>query len=105
MKTRVRSDWQGALLVCGKCSKKVGGGFGAKGKTGLAKALAAATGGGKRRKDRLGIIETKCLGICPKGAVVVVDTARPGEWLLVPAGTAINDVVALVGARAEPPAS
>ena len=105
MKTHVRSDWQGALLVCGKCSKKVGGGFGAKGKTSLAKALATATGGGKRRKDRLGIVETKCLGICPKGAVVVVDTARPGEWLLVPAGTAIDEVVALVGPRPVPPAS
>ncbi|KQM65667.1 hypothetical protein ASE75_05350 [Sphingomonas sp. Leaf17] len=99
MKMGVRSDWQGAVLVCGKCSKKVGGGFGASGKTGLAKALAKATGGGKRRKDPLGIVETKCLGICPKGAVVLVDTARPGEWLLIPAGTAIDDVVGQLRGR------
>lgn len=97
MKTRVRSAWTGAVLVCGKCSKKVGGGFGDKGRTGLAKALAKATGGGKRRKDALGVVETKCLGICPKGAVTVVDTARPGEWLLIPAGTPIDEVVAMVG--------
>ena len=24
----LRSDWQDAVLVCGKCSKKIGGGFG-----------------------------------------------------------------------------
>ena len=36
---RVRSDWQGAVLVCGKCSKKLDGGFGKKGRTPLAKLL------------------------------------------------------------------
>jgi hypothetical protein len=35
----VAANWSAAILVCGKCSKKVGGGFGPKGKTSLAKAL------------------------------------------------------------------
>ena len=38
MKT-LRSNWSDAILVCAKCSKKLDGGFGPKGKTPLAKAL------------------------------------------------------------------
>ena len=74
----VRSDWANTLLVCKKCSKKIGGGFGPKGKTGLAKALRAELDVAKGRKGSLGIIEVKCLGVCPKGAVTVVNGAAPG---------------------------
>ncbi|KQT33498.1 hypothetical protein ASG29_05505 [Sphingomonas sp. Leaf412] len=92
MKERVSARWDGAILVCGKCSKKVGGGFGAKGKRALAKELRGQPGLGKGRKAATGVVETKCLGICPRGAVVVVDTRVPGEWRLVRAGA---DVAAL----------
>jgi predicted metal-binding protein len=91
---RAKSDWSGALLVCAKCSKKVGGGFGPKGRDRLAKALRHEPGFGKGRKAAIGVIEVKCLGLCPKGAVTVVDTRRPGEWLVVPAG---SDVAELAG--------
>lgn len=94
MKSHVRSDWRGAILVCRKCGKKLGGGFGPKGKISLAKALRKEMGGGKGRKARIGIIEVGCLGICPKGAVTMVDTRRPDEWLLVRAGTPVEDVAA-----------
>ena len=95
----VRAEWAGTLLVCGKCSKKLGGGFGPKGKTPLAKALRRFLAVGKGRKSRLGVVEVKCLGICPKNAVTVVDGARPGEWRLVDAGAPIVDVAAALGAR------
>ena len=89
---QARSDWTGAVLVCGKCSRKIGGGFGPKGGERLAKALRREAGFGKERRATVGVLEVKCLGLCPKKAVAVVDTRRPGEWLVVPAG---DDVAAL----------
>ena len=90
----IRSDWQDAVLVCGKCSKKVGGGFGPKGKTSLTKALRKLLGLGKGRKARVGVVESKCLGVCPKRAVVV---ARAGTWLVVPDGADVARVVSELG--------
>lgn len=98
----VRSDWANTLLVCKKCSKKIGGGFGPKGKTGLAKALRAEFDVAKGRKGSLGIIEVKCLGVCPKGAVTVVNGAAPGEWLLVREGLPMAAVAAELGLGAAP---
>ena len=89
---QARARWSGAVLVCGKCSKKIGGGFGPKGGERLAKALRREDGLGKGRKALVGVVEVKCLGLCPKNAVTVVDTRRPGEWLVVPAG---DDVAGL----------
>jgi predicted metal-binding protein len=92
---RVRSDWRDVTLVCGKCSKKIGGGFGDEGKTSLAKALRRALGGKKGRKGSRGVAETKCLGVCPKRAVVV---ARGGaDWLIVPEGSDVAEVVRALG--------
>lgn len=87
----VRSRWQGALIVCRKCSRKLGGGFGPDGDRALAKALRKRLGKGP--KARLGVVETGCLKLCPKGAVALVDTRRPGRWHVVPAG---EDVDALI---------
>lgn len=91
---RLRSDWSDAVLVCGKCSKKLGGGFGSKGEASLAKALRKALKLGKGRKAAVGIVETRCLGVCPKGAVTV---ARAGEWLVVPEGTSVGRVALELG--------
>jgi predicted metal-binding protein len=88
----VRSGWQGAILVCGKCSKKIDGGFGKKGKTPLAKALRKLLALGKGRRAALGIVETRCLGVCPKNAVIAVDLRDPQRWLVVPKG---DDLIAL----------
>ena len=89
----IASDWRGAILVCGKCSKKVGGGFGGNGRTQLAKALRKAMRLGKGRKAALGVVETKCLGICPKRAVMMIDTRMPHRWRVVPAGAPIGPLV------------
>ena len=88
------SEWRDAVMVCRKCSKKVGGGFGEKGRTPLAKALRRALGLGKGRKARVGVVETKCLGVCPKHAVTV---ARAGTWLVVPMGEDVDRVVGALG--------
>jgi predicted metal-binding protein len=88
----VTSHWNGAILVCSKCSKKVDGGFGRKGRTSLAKALRKLFGLKKGRKSPFGVVEVKCLGVCPRNAVTIVDTAQPDMWRIVPAGT---DVAAL----------
>ncbi|WP_076068664.1 hypothetical protein [Sphingomonas montana] len=93
MKDHVRADWASAVLVCRKCSRKLDGGFGPDGEASLAKVLRAALGGGKGRKAAFGVVEVDCLKICPKRAVVVVDTARPRDWLLVAAGTDVAAVV------------
>lgn len=94
VKDHVRAGWSGAILVCGKCSKKLGGGFGRKGKRSLAKALREEPGFGKGRKAAIGVVETRCLGVCPRGAVTLVDTRAPARWRLVEEGA---DVDALAG--------
>lgn len=93
VKSRVASNWSAAILVCRKCSKKVDGGFGPKGDERLAKALRAHLKLKKGRKAAAGVVEVGCLGICPKGAMTVVNGADSREWLLVRPG-ADMDVVA-----------
>ena len=94
MQHRVQSNWASAALVCAKCTKKLGGGFGAKGNVPLAKALRKVLG--KGRKASVGIVPVKCLGICPKGGVTVVDTRKPREWMVVRAGTPVEHVAAVL---------
>lgn len=94
MKPLIGARWERTILVCGKCSKRLGGGFGEKRRTPLAKALRKFLGLKKWCKAPVGIVETKCLGVCPGGAVTVIDAGAPGEWLLVRAGTAMDEVAA-----------
>lgn len=89
----IRANWRAAILVCRKCEKR--------GHDKLAKRLRKYIGAKKGRKSALGVVEVGCLGVCPKGAITVVDGARPGEWLLVKAGAPIEEVAA---ALAAPPA-
>lgn len=96
-RTAVRSDWAGAVLVCRKCSKKVDGGFGRKGKTRLAKALRKRLGLEKGRKAALGVVEVGCLGVCPHKAVTVVDTRDTQRWRIVPVGSDVDAVIADLG--------
>ncbi len=86
----VTSHWSGAILVCAKCTKKVDGGFGPKRRTRLAKALRKMFGLKKGRKSSAGVIEVKCLGVCPKNAVTLIDAANPDRWWIVPVGADIE---------------
>ena len=97
LKTLVRSNWSDTILVCAKCSKKLGGGFGPKGKQPLGKALRRHLGLKKGRKAAAGVVDVKCLGVCPGRAVTVVNAASSREWLLVPAGADLDEVVRAVG--------
>ena len=98
---RARSNWQGAILVCGKCMKKVDGGFGKKRRTPLVRLLRQLPGFGKGRKAQVGVIETKCLGLCPKRAVALVDTRWPGVWFVVPVGAEIGTLSMRLGTAEE----
>jgi len=91
--TTVRSDWSRTVLVCAKCSKKLGGGFGPRGKTSLAKALRKELGAKMGRKAPIGIVEVKCLKVCPRGAVTVVDSNDSRTWQIVRAGAPIDAVI------------
>lgn len=92
MKDHVRSNWQSAVLVCRKCSRKLDGGFGDDGDERLAKALRRHLALKKGRKAAAGIVEVNCLGICPKGAVTVVNGAAAREWLLVRPGADMDEL-------------
>ena len=89
--------WRASVLICAKCEKKLNKeGFGAKGRQRLSKLLRKRAGG-KGRKAKLGVVSTGCLKVCPRHAVTVVDGARPQEWMIVQAGTPIEQVEARLG--------
>jgi predicted metal-binding protein len=98
------SRWQSSVLVCAKCEKKLDGkGFGNSGGKRLSKLLRKRFGGGWGRKSAGGVVTTRCLGVCPRGAVTVVNGADPGRWLVVAAGTPIDEVEArLAGQEPKP---
>lgn len=97
MKDHVRSNWQQAVLVCRKCSKKLDGGFGSDGGERLAKALRRHLSLKKGRKAATGIVEVNCLGVCPKGAVTVVNGAQARDWLLVRPGADLDELAQALG--------
>jgi hypothetical protein len=105
---RVRAEWRDVILVCRKCSKKVGGGFGRKKDQRLAKALrkALAAPGAKTkgRKAQVGVIEVGCFDVCPKKAVTTVRAGSPGTWHVVPKGMPIDEVIAGLGLEPVPAA-
>ena len=87
------APWQQVALVCGKCSRKLRGGFGKKGRHDLAKVLKeAAKAAGHRRVLR--VMEVGCLGLCPKRAVSAIGMGQPGQVLVVPAGADSGAVLA-----------
>jgi len=85
------------VAICRKCGKKLGGGFGKDGDVSLAKALRCDFDLGKGKRAIVRLVETGCLDICPKGAVVVIAGDRPGETLLIPGGTSTDDVAVRLG--------
>ena len=104
LKHTVRAGWSGAILVCRKCSKRLDGGFGPKRKQSLAKALRKRFALRKGRKAPFGVVEVQCLGVCPRGAVTVVDTAAPDRWRIVPAGADLDRVAEELGLVPDQPA-
>ena len=98
----VRTPAVTLIAVCGKCGKKLDGGFGASGGVSLGKALRAALHLPKPKRAKVRIVETKCLKLCPKDAVAVVDGTDPGHFLVVPAGTPVSTVIHRLGLHTHP---
>jgi hypothetical protein len=48
------------------------------------------------KPQRIKVIKTRCLGVCPKDAVVLHDSRRPREWIVVNSGTPTDQVAALL---------
>lgn len=94
----LRAHWRASVLICAKCEKKLDKkGFGPDGKQRLSKLLRKRFAGGKGRKAGIGVASVKCLKVCPRHAVTIVDGARPRDWLIVQAGTPIEQVEARLG--------
>jgi predicted metal-binding protein len=90
-----KTPWTTVILLCGKCARKFDGGFGPTGKDSLRHALRAELGArGQRREVR--IIETRCLGICPKKAVTAINGSTPGRIVTLPKHTAADDALDLI---------
>ena len=91
------TPWREVVLACRKCGKKLGNkGFGPSKDDTLPRALKAELRRTGRRHD-VRVVETRCLGICPKRAVTVLLARNPGEVMEVPAGTPASDVLARLG--------
>ena len=87
------APWNAVAIACRKCGKKLRGGFGPEGDQKLSRAVRnhlRATG----NRRALRVIETGCLGVCPKGAVTAIRIDRPGEFIIIPAGTPDKVLVA-----------
>ncbi len=89
------TSWQVIVLLCGKCARGLDGGYGADGEETLRVALRAALKKAGRHKE-VRVIETRCMGICPKAAVAAINASAPGRIHTIPTGTPIAEVLALL---------
>jgi hypothetical protein len=80
------------IAICGRCGRKIGGGFGPRGDKALSKSLRRVVEGAKGKRATVRIVETRCLDICPKRAVALIDSHRPGQVMIVAAGTPVETV-------------
>jgi hypothetical protein len=88
------TPWRSVVLTCGKCARKMNGGYGSKGKDSLRSALRAALkDAGYGRTIR--IIETRCMGICPRKATTLLNASRQDMIMTVRKGTPMDEVVGL----------
>lgn len=94
---RISAEWEAAILVCARCSRRAKGGFGKKGRTSLAKLLRGRGNGRKGRKADLGVIEMPCQKICPRKGVLAIDAARPKDWIVIPCGAGRDEAAGWLG--------
>jgi predicted metal-binding protein len=88
------TPWKTVILLCGKCTRKMdSGGYGPKGKDTLRTVLREAVRDKGHRRD-VRIIETRCMGICPKKAVTALNAGHPEKILTIPRGTAATEAMA-----------
>ncbi len=80
------TEWRTILLVCRKCGKKLKGGFGPKQRDDLKSLLRQTLRAQGHRRD-VRVIETGCLGVCPKKGVTALNASHPASLHIIPAGT------------------
>lgn len=90
----VRSRHDEVILVCGKCSRKIDGGFGPDGGERIDKAVRKALKTGKGRKARILFARVGCFDICPKNAVAVLKGSAPGAYHVIPRDAPVEEIVA-----------
>ena len=97
-----RAPFAEALLVCGKCARKLDGGFGRKGARPLGKELKRAWKAAGR-SGKLRVVETRCLGLCPRRrqAVATAASLAAGRLWVVSPGEDAAAVLARVSPAAE----
>ncbi len=95
------TPWLDVLVICRKCSRKLKGGFGDKGRDELRRALQDGLRTiGRRRQTR--IVETGCFGVCPKGGVVTLRGSEPQRLLVLPKGQSTEAMLSALGFTAPP---
>ncbi|PWR21399.1 hypothetical protein [Zavarzinia aquatilis] len=87
----LNTGWDDIVLVCAKCERKLKGGFGPSGKKDLSKVLARAL---DEQGARIGVVETLCLDVCPRGGVTALLASRPGRFSVIREGTPVEDALA-----------
>lgn len=94
------TPWTDVILLCGKCAGKMKGGYGADRKQTLREALRTelkAQGHGRSVR----IVETRCLGLCPKKAVAGLNARKPGQILTIPKGVLAEDALTQLAGAAD----
>ena len=95
----IPTPWRDVVVVCRKCGKKLDGGFGPKRRDSLKSLLRQALRDiGCGRSVR--VLETDCMGLCPKRGVTALNASRPGTVHIIPEGTKAPDVVRQLGLSA-----
>lgn len=89
------TPWATILLSCGKCARKMKGGYGEKRKHPIRSALRGALKDAGHRRD-VRVIETGCMGVCPKKAVTVINASHPEKIYVVAAGAPVANVVRIM---------
>lgn len=72
------------VMACEKCFKRTHT------KDRLTKPLKKAL-----KPQRIKVIRTRCLGVCPRDAVVLHDSRKPREWVIAATDTPPEEVAAL----------
>jgi predicted metal-binding protein len=94
------TPWRDVIILCRKCGKKCHGGFGPKRKETLKDTLRRALRDIGRR-PQVRIMETSCLGICPKDGVTALNATSPSTIHVIPAGSDSQAAIqTLLGDRA-----
>jgi hypothetical protein len=102
---KVSGRWQEVILICRKCSKKLDGGFGPKGRTRLNAFLREGLATGKGRKARMGLVMAPCFKLCPKAAVTVTLGSKPQILHVIPRRAEVGEITEALGLGDPEPAS